>query len=330
MLNGKSILITGGTGSFGKAFATTILEKYKNIKRLVIFSRDELKQFEMSNLELFRKNSKKVRFFIGDVRDFERVKMALKNIDIVVHAAALKQVEASEYNPYECIKTNILGSQNIINASLECNLKKAIFISTDKATNPINLYGASKLAGEKLFLAANNIRGKSKTIFSVVRYGNVIGSRGSVIPIFLKCKEQKSKYIPITHKDMTRFVIKLEEGVNFVLSSLDIMNGGEIFVPKIPSVKIIDLAKIILPNSKIKFIGIRPGEKLHEVLISRDESESIYSMSDRYIVKPNLSYFKSKINKKLKIKKLESNFEFSSNLKGALLNINTIKKKFRF
>ncbi len=330
MLNSKSILITGGTGSFGKAFATTILEKYRNIKRLVIFSRDELKQFEMSNLELFRKNSKKVRFFIGDVRDFERVKMALKNIDIVVHAAALKQVEASEYNPYECIKTNILGSQNIINASLECNLKKAIFISTDKATNPINLYGASKLAGEKLFLAANNIRGKSKTIFSVVRYGNVIGSRGSVIPIFLKCKEQKSKFIPVTHKDMTRFIIKLEDGVKFVLSSLDIMNGGEIFVPKIPSVKIVDLAKIILPSSKIKFIGIRPGEKLHEVLISRDESESIYSMSDRYIVKPNLSYFKSKINKKLKIKKLDSNFEFSSNLKGALLNINAIKKKFRF
>lgn len=330
MLNSKSILITGGTGSFGKAFATTILEKYINIKRLVIFSRDELKQFEMSNLELFRKNSKKVRFFIGDVRDFERVKMALKNIDIVVHAAALKQVEASEYNPYECIKTNILGSQNIINASLECNLKKAIFISTDKATNPINLYGASKLAGEKLFLAANNIRGKSKTIFSVVRYGNVIGSRGSVIPIFLKCKEQKSKFIPVTHKDMTRFIIKLEDGVKFVLSSLDIMNGGEIFVPKIPSVKIVDLAKIILPSSKIKFIGIRPGEKLHEVLISRDESYSIYSMSDRYIVKPNLSYFKSKINKKLKIKKLDSNFEFSSNLKGALLNINAIKKKFRF
>lgn len=330
MLNSKSILITGGTGSFGKAFATTILEKYRNIKRLVIFSRDELKQFEMSNLELFRKNSKKVRFFIGDVRDFERVKMALKNIDIVVHAAALKQVEASEYNPYECIKTNILGSQNIINASLECNLKKAIFISTDKATNPINLYGASKLAGEKLFLAANNIRGKSKTIFSVVRYGNVIGSRGSVIPIFLKCKEQKSKFIPVTHKDMTRFIIKLEDGVKFVLSSLDIMNGGEIFVPKIPSVKIVDLAKIILPSSKIKFIGIRPGEKLHEVLISRDESYSIYSMSDRYIVKPNLSYFKSKINKKLKIKKLDSNFEFSSNLKGALLNINAIKKKFRF
>ena len=330
MLNSKSILITGGTGSFGKAFATTILEKYRNIKRLVIFSRDELKQFEMSNLELFRKNSKKVRFFIGDVRDFERVKMALKNIDIVVHAAALKQVEASEYNPYECIKTNILGSQNIINASLECNLKKAIFISTDKATNPINLYGASKLAGEKLFLAANNIRGKSKTIFSVVRYGNVIGSRGSVIPIFLKCKEQKSRFIPVTHKDMTRFIIKLEDGVKFVLSSLDIMNGGEIFVPKIPSVKIVDLAKIILPSSKIKFIGIRPGEKLHEVLISRDESDSIYSMSDRYIVKPNLSYFKSKINKKLKIKKLDSNFEFSSNLKGALLNINAIKKKFRF
>ena len=222
------------------------------------------------------------------------------------------------------------NSQNIINASLECNLKKAIFISTDKATNPINLYGASKLAGEKLFLAANNIRGKSKTIFSVVRYGNVIGSRGSVIPIFLKCKEQKSRFIPVTHKDMTRFIIKLEDGVKFVLSSLDIMNGGEIFVPKIPSVKIVDLAKIILPSSKIKFIGIRPGEKLHEVLISRDESDSIYSMSDRYIVKPNLSYFKSKINKKLKIKKLDSNFEFSSNLKGALLNINAIKKKFRF
>ena len=330
MLNGKSILITGGTGSFGSAFASKILKKYKNIKRLVIFSRDELKQFEMSNLELFKKNSKKVRFFIGDVRDFERVKMAFKNIDIVVHAAAMKQVEASEYNPYECIKTNVLGSQNVINASLECNLKKTIFISTDKATNPINLYGASKLAGEKLFLAANNIRGKSRTIFSVVRYGNVIGSRGSVIPIFLKCKEQKNKSVPITHKDMTRFIITLDDGVNFVLSSLEIMNGGEIFVPKIPSVKILDLAKIILPNHKIKFIGIRPGEKLHEVLISKDESDRIYSTSDRYIVKPNLSFFKSKINKKIKIKKLDRSFEFSSNLNSALINIETIKKRFKF
>jgi UDP-N-acetylglucosamine 4,6-dehydratase len=330
MLNGKSILITGGTGSFGKSFATKILSKYKKVKRLVIFSRDELKQFEMSNLEPFRKNSKKVRFFIGDVRDFDRVKSSFKEIDIVVHAAAMKQVEASEYNPYECIKTNILGSQNIINAALECNLEKVIFISTDKATNPINLYGASKLAGEKLFLAANNIRGNTKTIFSLVRYGNVIGSRGSVIPIFMKCKESKSKFVPITHKDMTRFIITLDGGVNFVLSSLDIMNGGEIFVPKIPSVRIIDLAKIILPNHKIKFIGIRPGEKLHEVLISRDESEKIYSMPDRYIIKPNLLFFKSKINKKLNLKKLNSSFEFSSDLKSALINIDEIKKNFTF
>ena len=330
MLNGKSILITGGTGSFGKAFATKILLKYKKIKRLVIFSRDELKQFEMSNLDFFKKNSKKIRFFIGDVRDFDRVKMSLKDIDIVVHAAAMKQVEASEYNPYECIKTNILGSQNIINAALECNLKKVIFISTDKAINPINLYGASKLAGEKLFLAANNIRGKAKTIFSIVRYGNVIGSRGSVIPIFIKCKESKSKFVPITHKDMTRFIITLDDGVNFVLSNLDIMNGGEIFVPKISSVRIIDLAKIILPNHKIKFIGIRPGEKLHEVLISRDESEIIYSMADRYIIKPNLSFFKSKNNKKLNLKKINSSFEFSSDQKSTLLNIDEIKKNFAF
>ena len=330
MLNNKSILITGGTGSFGKAFASKILNKYKNIKKLIIFSRDELKQFELSNLDLFKKNSKIVRFFLGDVRDFDRIKMAFKDVDIVIHAAALKQVEASEYNPYECIKTNVIGSQNVVKAALECNLEKVIFISTDKATNPINLYGASKLAGEKLILAANNIRGKARTIFSVVRYGNVIGSRGSVVPIFLKCKESKSKFVPITHKDMTRFIITLNDGVNFVLSSLKIMNGGEIFVPKIPSVKIVDLAKIILPNHKIKFIGIRPGEKLHEVLISRDESETIYSMSDRYIVKPNLSFFKSKVNRMLNLKKIKNSFEFSSNLDSALIDIKTIRKKFIF
>lgn len=323
-LNNQNILITGGTGTFGHEIANFLLKNSK-VKKLVIFSRDENKQFEMSKELNF---DKRIRFFIGDVRDQNRLLTAFRDIDYVIHAAAMKHVPASEYNPIECIKTNVNGSECIITAAIERKVKKVIALSTDKACNPVNLYGATKLCSEKLFINANQYSNFTK--FSVVRYGNVIGSRGSVVPIFLKCKESKSKFVPITHKDMTRFIITLNDGVNFVLSSLKIMNGGEIFVPKIPSVKIVDLAKIILPNHKIKFIGIRPGEKLHEVLISRDESETIYSMSDRYIVKPNLSFFKSKVNRMLNLKKIKNSFEFSSNLDSALIDIKTIRKKFIF
>ena len=321
-LNNKSILITGGTGSFGKYFVQKIMRNF-NPKRLVIFSRDELKQYDMSR-ELNEKKNKFIRFFLGDVRDKERLQMAFKGIDVVIHAAALKQVEAAEYNPYECIQTNIIGSQNVINASLYNNVKKVIFISTDKATNPINLYGATKLAAEKLFISANNIKGKNSSIFSVVRYGNVIGSRGSVIPIFLKCKNSKNKIVPITHKSMTRFIITLENGVNFVLSSLGLMNGGEIFVPKIPSLKIIDLAKAIVPNHKIKYVGIRSGEKLHELLLSEDESSQVMESKDRYII--NSPFVKTKNNPKLKLKKVLNSFAYSSELKDSLLNPKEVKK----
>ena len=321
-LNNKSILITGGTGSFGKHFVQKIMSNF-NPKRLVIFSRDELKQYDMSR-ELNEKKNKFIRFFLGDVRDKERLQMAFKGVDVVIHAAALKQVEAAEYNPYECIQTNIIGSQNVINASLYNNVKKVIFISTDKATNPINLYGATKLAAEKLFISANNIRGKNSSIFSVVRYGNVIGSRGSVFPIFLKFKNSKNKIVPITHKSMTRFIITLENGVNFVLSSLGLMNGGEIFVPKIPSLKIIDLAKAIVPNHKIKYIGIRGGEKLHELLLSEDESSQVMESKDRYII--NSPFMKNKNNPKLKLKKVLNSFAYSSELKDSLLNPKEVKK----
>ena len=325
-LNNKSILVTGGTGSFGKKFVEKIVKNYKP-KRLVIFSRDELKQYVMSQ-KFSEKKYKFIRYFIGDIRDLERLNMAFKDIDIVVHAAALKQVESSEYNPYECIQTNILGSQNIISASFENNVAKTIFISTDKATNPINLYGATKLAAEKLFIAANNIKGKSKSIFSAVRYGNVIGSRGSVSPIFLKKKNQKNKVVPVTHKDMTRFLISLENGVNFVLSGLGVMSGGEIFVPKISSVKIIDLARFILPNHKIKYIGIRRGEKLDEILISKDESSQLMESKDRYVISPNLPYFKVKNDSRLKLKKINKQFQYSSDLKSSLLKLENIKNQF--
>jgi len=292
-LNNKTILVTGGTGSFGNHIVKKIIKNYKP-KKIIIFSRDELKQFDMAN-ELNAPKSY-LRFFLGDVRDQDRVESALQGVDIVFHAAALKHVESSEYNPYECIKTNVIGTQNIIRAALKNNVDKVIFISTDKATNPLNLYGATKLAAEKLIIAANNIRGKSRTILSAVRYGNVIGSRGSLIPILDKCLKNKTKSVPITDSKMTRFFITLDQGVNFVLSNLNYMQGGEIFIPKIPSVKIIDIAKVYAPNKKIKIIGIRPGEKLHEVLISEDESMNTVETNDRYIILPRFYNINKKKN----------------------------------
>ena len=291
MLNGKSVLITGGTGSFGYRYASTLLEKY-SLKRLVILSRDELKQYDMENKFKEHKeyDSNVMRFFIGDVRDFERLKEAMCGVDIVIHAAALKQVPAAEYNPMECIKTNIHGAENVIRAALASNVDKVIALSTDKAANPINLYGATKLASDKLFVSANNMSG-GRTKFSVVRYGNLVGSRGSVVPLFEKLITENADQLPITHKEMTRFWITLQEGVDFVLKNLERMQGGEIFVPKIPSVRIIDLAKSMAPNLPIKIIGIRPGEKLHEIMCPADDSHLTIEFEDYFVIAPSITFF---------------------------------------
>lgn len=280
----KTILVTGGTGSFGKTFIKKVLSK-GSPKKIIIFSRDELKQYEMQVDSFFSKHFKNLRYFLGDVRDFDRVKTALRDVDIVVHAAALKQVPAAEYNPFEAIKTNILGAQNIIQASLDLNIDKVIALSTDKAAAPINLYGATKLVSDKLFVSANLYKGNKVTKFSVVRYGNVMGSRGSVIPAFIKMKE--SGLLTITDEKMTRFNITLEQGVHFVFDSLDRMVGGEIFIPKIPSYRILDVAKAIAPNHEIKMIGIRPGEKLHEEMITESDSFRTLEFGNYYVILPS-------------------------------------------
>lgn len=285
MFNGKSIFISGGTGSFGKQYTKTILERYKP-KRIVIFSRDELKQFDMQQ----DFNTLEMRYFIGDVRDLSRLKEAMRGIDYVIHAAALKQVPAAEYNPMECVKTNIHGAENIIKAALECQVEKVIALSTDKAANPINLYGATKLASDKLFVAANNMAGGHRTTFSVVRYGNVVGSRGSVVPFFNKLIEDKVEALPITDERMTRFWITLQEGVDFVLKNFERMHGGEIFVPKIPSVRIVDLARAMAPHLAHKHVGIRPGEKLHEIMCPMDDSHLTLEFDDHFVLQPTIRF----------------------------------------
>lgn len=285
MFNNKTILVTGGTGSFGKKFIKILLSKYQP-KKVIVYSRDELKQFEMG--QIF--NDKCMRYFIGDVRDKERLMLAMKGVDYVVHAAALKQVPAAEYNPMECIKTNINGAQNVIDAAIANNVKKVIALSTDKAANPINLYGATKLASDKLFTAANNIVGEGETRFAVVRYGNVVGSRGSVVPFFKGLIERGATELPITDERMTRFWLKLEDGVEFVLKNFQRMQGGEIFIPKIPSMRILDLAKAIAPNAKIKIIGIRPGEKLHEVMCPSDLYYETVEFPDHFVIKPSIEF----------------------------------------
>ena len=327
MFDNKSILITGGTGSFGKKISKTILERY-NPDRLIIFSRDELKQFEMR--EQFPQEQ--MRFFIGDVRDAERVKQAFRGVDFVIHAAAMKQVPASEYNPLECIKTNIHGAENVIKASLENDVKQVIALSTDKAANPINLYGATKLASDKLFVAANNMAGRREAKFSVARYGNVVGSRGSVVPFFKKLLANNAKSLPITDPRMTRFWITLQQGVDFVIKNFYRMHGGEIFVPKIPSVKIVDLANALSKNTPLEFIGIRPGEKLHELMVPEDDAHLTLEFDDHFVIKPSIS-FESKTdnfnnNRCSEVGKLvKPEFSYSSKNNPDFLTINCLKTK---
>jgi len=321
MLNGKNILITGGTGSFGKKATETILKRYKP-RRLIIFSRDELKQFEMAQ-QFSDIEYSCMKYFIGDVRDKERLHRAFNNIDIVIHAAALKQVPAAEYNPFEAVKTNILGAQNIINVAIDCKVKKVIALSTDKAANPINLYGATKLCSDKLFIAGNSYVGRYDTCFSVVRYGNVLGSRGSVIPFFME--KSKAGVLPVTDPKMTRFWITLEQGVDFVLNCLEIMVGGELFVPKIPSMKIMDTAKAICPNCKVEIIGIRAGEKLHEVMVPRDDARNTVEFKDYYVIKPAFRYFDRRFNENGS-KAVPDDFEYNSSTNPWFLSINEMSK----
>lgn len=311
MLNNKTVLITGGTGSFGKKFLETILDRYPSITKIIIFSRDELKQSELK-LRYPEKDYPNLRFFIGDIRDLDRLKRAFENVDVVIHAAAIKQVDTAEYNPDECIKTNITGAENVIHAALANGVSDVIALSTDKACAPINLYGATKLVSDKLFTAANNIRGSKNIKFSVVRYGNVMGSRGSVIPFFLK--QVQKKILPITDKEMTRFNITLEAGVNFVLFALKNHLGGEIFVPKIPSYRIMDVANAISPSSQKPIIGLRPGEKIHEEMITDTDALNTLDLEHCYVILPVASTQNTKCDymKHHKAKEVEAGFKYNS------------------
>tara|TARA_B110000037_G_C17128258_1_gene509516 strand:- start:7130 stop:8131 length:1002 start_codon:yes stop_codon:yes gene_type:complete len=328
MLNNKTIIITGGTGSFGKKFISTILKKYKKIKKIIIFSRDELKQFEMMKDYEKTKHHKILRFFIGDIRDSERLNVAFKDVDIVIHAAALKQVPTSEYNPFETIKTNIIGTQNVVECCLKNNVSKLISLSTDKASSPINLYGATKLCSDKLVVSAENIKGKSKLVACVVRYGNVMGSRGSIVPLLIEKKNDKT--IELTHKEMTRFNISLDYAVEMVLLSMKQASGGEIFVPKIASYNLIDLAKAIMPKSKIKFVGIRPGEKLHEEMISFSESINSVIFDKYYVILPTSRDYKIKdYIKKNGGKEVTKTFEYRSDTNKDFLSVKKIQNILR-
>lgn len=288
-IEGQSILVTGGTGSFGRRFVRTVLDGFRP-RRLIVFSRDELKQSEMGE-DLSTRDYPALRYFLGDIRDRDRLEMAFQGVDLVIHAAALKQVPAAEYNPFECIHTNVLGAENIVRAAIRTKVKKIVALSTDKAVNPINLYGASKLAADKIFVAANNLSGEGGPRFSVVRYGNVLGSRGSVIPFFRKLIRQKAKTLPITHPDMTRFWMTLQHSVDFVLSCVTEMKGGEIFVPKIHSMRLVDLATALAPDLPHTIVGIRPGEKLHEALITEDDARNTFERADRFIILPGIQFW---------------------------------------
>lgn len=324
MFNNKSILITGGTGSFGKKFIKIILKKYQP-KKVIVYSRDELKQFEMQQ----KFNQPCMRYFIGDVRDEARLEKAMYQVDYVVHAAALKQVPAAEYNPMECIKTNVHGAQNVIDAAIACRVKKVIALSTDKAANPINLYGATKLCSDKLFTAANNMVGDRETRFAVVRYGNVVGSRGSVVPFFKNLVANGAKELPITDDRMTRFWLKLEDGVEFVLKNFQRMQGGEIFIPKIPSMRILDLAKAIAPDIPTKVIGIRPGEKLHEVMCPSDIYYETLEFADHFVIKPStpfdgINYTVNPLGEKGK--SVPDGFEYNSGTNPHFLTVEELRE----
>lgn len=325
MLSGKSLLITGGTGSFGKAFVKTVLERYPDIRRLVVYSRDELKQFEMQQ-QFPTSRYPAMRYFIGDVRDARRLHRAMQHIDIVIHAAALKQVPAAEYNPFECIKTNILGAQNLIDACMDSGVRRVVALSTDKAAAPVNLYGATKLCSDKLFVAANNIRGNRDLRLSVVRYGNVMGSRGSVIPFFLQ--QAKTGTLPITDKRMTRFNISLQEGVEMVLWALDSAWGGEILVPKIPSYRITDVARAIGPDCKHPVVGIRPGEKLHEEMITSSDSLHTVDLGDYYAILPsgNPVYTLNEYCSGFAAKPVEEGFNYNSGTNPNFLSVDQLRE----
>ena len=314
----KVVLVTGGTGSFGKKFIEIMLKEFHPGK-LIVYSRDEQKQHEMRQMGYQHES---LRYFIGDIRDLERLRRAFQGVDYVVHAAALKQVPACEYNPMEAVKTNILGSSNVIDAALDSDVKKVIALSTDKAVNPINLYGATKLAAEKLFVQSNAYAGGRETRFSCVRYGNVVGSRGSVVPVFLR--QRRTGKITITDERMTRFWISLEQGVRFVIRCLEQMQGGEVFVPKIPSMKVIDLAKAVAPEAKIEIIGIRPGEKLHEVLISEDEARTVVELNDMYVVQPAAALWFGR-EWENKGKKIDDDFRYASNTNTDWLDLKDIQ-----
>jgi UDP-N-acetylglucosamine 4,6-dehydratase len=328
MFDDKSILVTGGTGSFGKKFIKTVLARYKP-RRVIVFSRDELKQFEMQ--QTF--NAPEMRYFLGDVRDGQRLRQAMRGVDFVVHAAALKQVPAAEYNPMECIKTNIQGAENVINAALENDVERVIALSTDKAANPINLYGATKLVSDKLFVAANNIAGGHRTRFSVVRYGNVVGSRGSVVPFFRKLIEDGAKELPITDERMTRFWITLQDGVDFVFKNFRRMYGGEIFVPKIPSSRITDLATAMAPDMPIKIIGIRPGEKLHEVMCPEENAHQTLEFTDHYVICPAIRFFEAVDYRCNAIgetgKPVSEGFEYNSGTNPVFLSLDQLRELIR-
>lgn len=327
MLDNKSVLITGGTGSFGQAFIKTLLERY-HPKRVVVYSRDEFKQFGMQTTEPFLSHAEIMRYFIGDVRDLNRLQMAFEGIDIVIHAAALKQVQAAEYNPFEAVKTNVIGGQNVIDACLHAKVQKVIALSTDKAAAPVNLYGATKLTSDKLFIAANNYKGTRNIKFSVVRYGNVMDSRGSVIPLFIS--KRKDGIIPVTDEKMTRFNITLQQGVDFVLTCLEKMWGGELFVPKIPSYKILDLVKAIAPDCKIEVVGIRPGEKIHEEMITETDALNTIGFDDYFVILPStplwdVEKFRLESNGKPG-KFCEMGFRYSSGTNTVWLNANEISQ----
>ena len=314
-LNGKTVLVTGGTGSFGKSFVSYLLKAH-NPKKIIIYSRDEDKQYHLHNkltANFPDEKTSKIRYFIGDVRDLARLSLATRDVDILVHAAAMKHVPTAEYNPFECVKTNINGAENIVQASLASGIEKVIALSTDKAVNPINLYGATKLASDKIFVAANHMSGSLPTKFSNVRYGNVIGSRGSVIPYFSKLIREGATELPITHSEMTRFWISIHQGISFVLSCMSVMEGGETFVPKIPSMKMTDVARVMAPHLSHKIIGLRPGEKLHETMVAADDAQHTYDFQDRFVILPSIKFYDREYGYLKAAKAVDDFFTYASN-----------------